>query len=427
MKGFDGDEFCLLGPFFMQTAGFLNVSGIFFAVVDWLPGLIVSLLLLANNGKAYSAEDLLHRVSVNAAGIPAATMIRSGAQVWTGQILPQKIEGIAVEEQLHDCITQLEQLLNGSGSSLSLAARLHVCAASGEHLRAVMEELPGHFPKGRCPAISYVVSRLPDGALVGLDVVASRESPSKLAVSRRTEVAILPEGQKIFIAGQAEPSQGLEEATAKTLESLSRTLKFLGRTDPDIVQLKAFVQPMSEADVVRQAVGKFYGEAEVPPLVLVEWDSNAEVPIEIELVAWGGPVETGRAVLEFVTPPDMTRSPVYSRVCRTQHPVTIFVGSLHGEQSTTDTDPVRNAEVEVASLFGKLENILQECGSDLRHMTKATYYVSSEPVSQSLNVQRRKWYDPERPPAASKAMVTSAGSSKPGMTLDMIAIPALPQ
>ncbi|MEI7701014.1 MAG: RidA family protein [Planctomycetia bacterium] len=395
-------------------------------MVFWLPGLLVS-LLLADYGRAYGAEDSLHRVSENAAGIPAATMIRSGVQVWTGQILPQKIEGIAVEEQLHDCITQLEQLLNGSGSSLSLAARLHVCAASGEHLRAVMEKLPGHFPKGRCPAISYVVSRLPDGALVGLDAVASRESTSELAVSRRPKVAILPEGQKIFIAGQAEPSQRLEEATAKTLESLSRTLKFLGRTDQDIVQLKAFVQPMSEAEGVRKAVEKFYGEAEAPPLVLVEWNSSAEVPIEIELVAWGGPVETGRAVLEFVTPPEMTRSPVYSRVCRTQHPVTIFVGSLHGEQLTTDTDPVRNAEVEVASLFGNLENILKDCGSDLRHMTKATYYVSSEPVSQSLNVQRRKWYDPERPPAASKAMVTSAGSSKLGMTMDMIAIPEGPQ
>lgn len=410
----------------MQPAGFLNVAGIFHAVVFWLPGLLVS-LLLADYGRAYGAEDSLHRVSENAAGIPAATMIRSGVQVWTGQILPQKIEGIAVEEQLHDCITQLEQLLNGSGSSLSLAARLHVCAASGEHLRAVMEKLPGHFPKGRCPAISYVVSRLPDGALVGLDAVASRESTSELAVSRRPKVAILPEGQKIFIAGQAEPSQRLEEATAKTLESLSRTLKFLGRTDQDIVQLKAFVQPMSEAEGVRKAVEKFYGEAEAPPLVLVEWNSSAEVPIEIELVAWGGPVETGRAVLEFVTPPEMTRSPVYSRVCRTQHPVTIFVGSLHGEQLTTDTDPVRNAEVEVASLFGNLENILKDCGSDLRHMTKATYYVSSEPVSQSLNVQRRKWYDPERPPAASKAMVTSAGSSKLGMTMDMIAIPEGPQ
>ena len=411
----------------MQTAGFLTMTGVLYAVGDWLPGLLVSLLLLlANHSKADSAEDLLHRVSVNAAGIPAATMIRSGAQVWTGQILPRKNDSM-VGKQLQDCVTQLEQVLMASGSSLSLTARLHVCAASEQHLRAVMEELPGHFPKGRCPAISYVVSRLPDGALVGLDVVASRESTSELAVSRRPEVAILPEGQKIFIAGQAEPSQRLEEATAKTLESLSRTLKFLGRTDQDIVQLKAFVQPMSEVDVVRQAVGKFYGESDVPPLVLVEWNSNAEVPIEIELVAWGGPVESERAVLEFLTPPDMTRSPVYSRVCRTQHPVTIFVGSLHGEQSTTDTDPVRNAEVEVASLFGKLENILKDCDSDLRHMTKATYYVSSESVSQSLNVQRRKWYDPERPPAASKAMVTSTGSSKRGMTLDMIAIPEGPQ
>jgi hypothetical protein len=55
---------------------------------------------------------------------------------------------------------------------------------------------------------------------------------------------------------------------------------------------------------------------------------------------------------------------------------------------------------------------------------KATYYVSDDDASKQLNVIRPKFYDPQRPPAASKAIVPAVGVSERSITIDMIAVPA---
>ncbi|MGE3314127.1 MAG: hypothetical protein AB7O26_03345, partial [Planctomycetaceae bacterium] len=62
--------------------------------------------------------------------------------------------------------------------------------------------------------------------------------------------------------------------------------------------------------------------------------------------------------------------------------------------------------------------------SDLKHLAKATYYVTNDDVSGKLTTLRPKYYDPKHPPAASKASVTGVGMEKCTITLDMIAVPA---
>ncbi len=69
-----------------------------------------------------------------------------------------------------------------------------------------------------------------------------------------------------------------------------------------------------------------------------------------------------------------------------------------------------------------MKTILAETGSDLRHMTKATYYVSDDETSGVLNTLRPELFDPERPPAASKATVHGVGRVDRTLTLDMIAV-----
>jgi enamine deaminase RidA (YjgF/YER057c/UK114 family) len=76
-------------------------------------------------------------------------------------------------------------------------------------------------------------------------------------------------------------------------------------------------------------------------------------------------------------------------------------------------------------VFAKLERILQQSGSDLRHLVKATYYVSADAASTKLNELRPNYYDPARPPAASKAVVESVGHAGLGLSMDMIAVPAM--
>jgi enamine deaminase RidA (YjgF/YER057c/UK114 family) len=190
---------------------------------------------------------------------------------------------------------------------------------------------------------------------------------------------------------------------------------------------------MSDSAVVEREVAAFFGERPVPPLVLVEWRSSPTTPIEIELIAWGGMNNSGDAV-EYLTPPSMTASPIYSRVARIHHTQTIYVSGLVGapdtnpkpERGPSDIDPnsASAAEREVKECFASLDRILKQAGSDFRHLVKATYYVSTDSASRKLNELRPNYYDPHRPPSASKAMVAGVGRLGLGLTMDMIAVPA---
>jgi enamine deaminase RidA (YjgF/YER057c/UK114 family) len=113
----------------------------------------------------------------------------------------------------------------------------------------------------------------------------------------------------------------------------------------------------------------------------------------------------------------MQASPVYSRVARTYGTSLIFVSGLYGTSS-------RSGAEEVNQIFATLEQLLKIAGGNLRNLAKATYFVSTEDASTRLNELRPKYYDPQRPPAASKAMVRGTGIPDKTLTLDMIAVPA---
>jgi len=321
-------------------------------------------------------------------------------------------------------IAALAGALAGLDSGLDRVVRLHVCAATDEAAAAALPLLEAALPAGHRPAITCVVGGLPSpGCLVALDAVAA----SRKAVREVTGTAagrILPPGTRIFVSGQAKEADSLAEATRRTLEGLGATLDFLGRPRADVVQYKAFVAPAAEAEVVRREIAAFHAAGPVPPVVVVEWKSAARLPVEIELVAWGGPA-TAPAGPEFLTPPDMTASPIYCRVVRVAAPRTIYVGGLAAARDGDAADR-ETAEREVNAVLGRLGEVLADAGSDLRHLVKATYYVSTDATSAALNAVRRKAYDPARPPAASKALVPGVGRPESGMVLDMIAVPTVP-
>lgn len=377
--------------------------------------------------QSIASEDGIQRLAPSSSEIPQATRA-TGALLWTTQILPRPDSGDALAPQFADCFEQLQKLLAGHKSSTRQIVRLHLCCSSSLHLQTVLNLLPGLFPMGEAPAVSAVVSTLPRTALVALDATALSTATNE-EVQLADDIALLPQGTRIFIAGQAESADNPSDATRKTLQSLQRTLEFLGRTNADIVQLKAFVQPMAEAGKVKDEVTRFYSGRRPPPLVLVEWKSSATVPIEIELVAWGGPAAAGAPAIEYLTPPFMTASPVYSRIARTSHPSLIFTGGLQYKATapaaaTADAGSEESAVAEVTGIFSNLSALLNTAGSDFEHLAKATYYVSAEPVSMSLNKLRPRYYNPSRPPAASKAMVTAVGSGPVTLSIDMIAVPA---
>jgi enamine deaminase RidA (YjgF/YER057c/UK114 family) len=153
----------------------------------------------------------------------------------------------------------------------------------------------------------------------------------------------------------------------------------------------------------------------------VEWKSSLQTPVEIELVAWGGPASAVSpeipADAEYITPPGFTQSPVYCRICRVPAGRMIFTSGLTGSSEASS-----DAEGEVHSAFARLASILDKTGSDMKHLVKATYYVSNDPVSAALNKVRPGYYDPQRPPAASKAMTEFVDGGL-GLMMDMIAVP----
>jgi enamine deaminase RidA (YjgF/YER057c/UK114 family) len=268
------------------------------------------------------------------------------------------------------------------------------------------------------------------GALIAMDAVAAaRESnqqgpalkfiraPELLAGTKsHAHLAVLPPGPKVYVSGQAEKGKDLVEMTRRTMNSLVETLVHLGLEWSDVVQIKSFVGPITAVDEAEREIASFFKDGSpVPPLVFVEW--TTEPSIEIELIA-GRKTGTGQVgdSVEFITPPGMTASPVFSRVARLAAGPTIYISGLYG-------DSQGNSEAEIREIFAHLGKLLDKTGSDFRHLAKATYYVSTNDASTKLGTIRPEFYDPQRPPAASKAPVMGTGRDGRTITLDMIAAP----
>ncbi|MGL4551225.1 MAG: RidA family protein, partial [Gemmataceae bacterium] len=302
------------------------------------------------------------------AGSSAAVRVEDVPQAHTAQLLAADPGRV---------LDDLDAALRGVGSSLERAVKVNWYVTRAGAVPGVDRAMAARFKGPHRPAVSFVVTPLPHpDALVGADAVAV-----SAAVKRTRSVAVLPAGARVYVSGQAEKGTDLADATRKTIAGLDATLKHLGRTRADVVQAKAFLTPMSGVEAARKELAAAFGGA---VLSFVEWEST--LPIEIELVVAGGKAGEG---VEYLTPPGMTASPIYSRVARVGGGPTVYVGGRYG------------ADGEVAKTFDGLGKVLETTGTDWRHLAKATYYVSTEVVSRELNEVRPKYYDARRPPAAS--------------------------
>jgi enamine deaminase RidA (YjgF/YER057c/UK114 family) len=173
---------------------------------------------------------------------------------------------------------------------------------------------------------------------------------------------------------------------------------------------------MEQFHVVRQQVARAFAGQKPPPVTLVEWSSS--LPIEIEMIAFapaGNSSPEPRGTVSYVTPPEMKPSPLYSRVACVHGGKMIYVSGLFAEKPGS-------GEAQVRDLFASLQGALKIAGGDLRHLVKATYYCSDNDASEMLNKIRPEFYDPQRPPAASKAMVRGVAAADRSVTMDMIAV-----
>lgn len=393
-----------------------------------MKALIVLLTLLASINAAaqiktgqgnlvrYIGSGVLH-------GSSDAVIVDNVPLVHTKQFLPLGKSGVIagkgkLKPQLDQIFENISQTLRESGSDIDQIVRLNVFLTNNDLIPDVQSLISRKFHAGRKPSITYAVGELThSGALISIDAIAVSKLKNdrvKLTTPRDNEEAssaILPAGPVVYVSGQAAKGD-LADATQATLKQLVETLTSLGLTIKDIVQIKSFLTPMSSLNIVKKQFADFFKNESIPPLVFVDWIS-ADPVIEIELIA-SSPVKTVRdQQVDYITPPGMTPSPVYSKVSRLNYGKKVYLSGLYGVSS-------KSSDTEVNSLFTLMDKVLKASGSDFNNLLKATYYVSNNQYSKSLGDLRPKYYDPKRPPAASKAMLKGIGLNGAGISIDMI-------
>jgi enamine deaminase RidA (YjgF/YER057c/UK114 family) len=334
--------------------------------------------------------------------------------------------GRSAAEQTDLVLGKVLTTIEAAGGDAARVVKLNVVVTNAADVAPVRKAIEKKFPAGKRPAVGFVVGKLPfPKALVAIDAVAPAKGlldGVKLAGSLKgvppvggAHAAVLPAGRRVYVSGQAEKGESPVEAARKTLASLRATLKWLGLDDSHVVQCKSFLRPISAAGEVTKVFDEHFGNEKCPPLVFVEWDST--LPIEIELVASAPMTDKPATGVEYLTPPGMTASPIYCRVTRVASDRFLYTGGLVAAKGGS-------GEEQVAAVFTRLSGVLKDAGGDFKHLVKATYYVSDEDASGALNKLRPKYYDPKRPPAASKAKVAGTGFEGRTLVLDMIAVPA---
>lgn len=347
-----------------------------------------------------------------AAGSSAAVVVGDVPLVHTEQVFA-RADATDANAAAADVIEKVRSILATAGSEPPKVVRWHFYVSDDAAVSAISKQLATLYASDYAPAVTFVTGKLAEPhSLIGADCVAVGE-PAGSAVARQTQAATLPPTNKLYVSGDARPGE-LKAATLGTLEGLENTLKFAGLDWSHVVQLKTFLQPIDAVAEVRQVFRKFFGQRPIPVTTFVEWKSTS-VPIEIELVAAATPTAS-TATVEFLTPTGMTGSPVFSRAARVQSPRTIYTSGIYGSDGAETATRVR----EVLIRLGELAKAVD---SDLKHLVKATYYCSSNDSSTLLNKIRPDFYDPQRPPAASKAIVAGVGRPGHDLTLDMILVP----
>lgn len=326
--------------------------------------------------------------------------------------------------QISSAWNELQTIFRLAEASSDHIVRLNIVAADDKALAAAMGFLAEAFHRGTEPSMTYVISPLPvEGARVGLDavVVPYREFDSVTrwetkgeAEIHHTEASVTPTGGLVFFSGQPDKSP-LPQGAANSLKALLAAAQELGVKPADVLQLRIFLQPISAAPQVMEEVEKVFGKDNTPPVVFTEWMASA--PVEIEMVArWPQEERDDQEVLKFYNPAGVKPSPVFSRVTVVASSRVLFFPTvLPGE--------VTGAEQQAADVFQRLETLLDNQGSNWKHVAKATYFVSDKEASSALDSIRPKYLDPQRPPAASKVTVHAIGQPGRTLSVDLIAVP----
>ncbi len=371
------------------------------------------------------------------AGMSQAVVVQGLPLVHTRQLLPLDGEGKLVgegsaDEQIEQVLTNLEAVLGAAGSGLDKLVRLNVYALSHQTAGRVREQLSKRLDPTVRPAITAVLTPLKHRkALVAVDAVAVAAEKGEAVALEQCEAvaleqceavagetdcadaAVMPPGGVAYLSGQPERGGLAMSAVAQSLSTLLGRLRQLKLSPAQVVQVKVFLTPASSADEALSEVKKLFPGRLTPPVVFVEWIASA--PVEIELVAQLPVTDQPADSVEHYNPPEVKPSPAFSRVALVRTERQVYISGLSARVAG-------DGEAQARDVFAQLESILAKTGSDMLHLAKATYYVSDDDASRGLDKLRPEFFDPQRPPAASKVTVHAVGQPGRTLTIDMIAV-----
>lgn len=360
-------------------------------------------------------------------GTSSVVVVHQSPLLFTRQLTLEADGGGSAE----GLIGKLSGILEAGGSNRNLLVRLNVYGLSAPEIEAFLAEWSKLFPSGGAPVVTALESPLPDaGEKLAIDAIAAVEANvDAVAVKSMTpeanpagaaDYSVTPTKSLVFLSGRPEKGETPDAARAAIEGQLALAAE-LGCGPGDVVQIRAFLAEMEEAPTVLDAIRSAFGEKPVPPVSFAAWIASA--PVEIELIACrpqtAGDDSQSEEAIRFYNPADVKPSPNFSRATIVTSPTLIFTAGYLARSEADGTGQTRD-------VFSQLTEALESFGSDLRHGAKAHYFVSDDDASKAVDVLRKEYLDPGRPPAASKAKVHGLGRSGRGVCIDWIAVPGDP-
>ena len=385
---------------------------------------ITASLITLTRGESSQAVELTHH-ALPSSPFSFAVTVQRGDLAYTRQIL-------AMNADREDYGTGMLMEKLGSvaalrDATLSDVVRLNIFYADdSDKLRTAAEKMVTDvWPAGKTPAVTFIPGQLPGNVPLACDAVIAlnQETNKVLPINERSadqtfkiDALVAPASRDlIYASGRAFKGKTYEQSIPTTIKALLDDYVFpLGATVNDVVQVRAYVGDLDHCAEAERLIKKTLGAETSPPIVFIQWAKTDSV--EIEFITSAPQKAKTTETVSFQTPATLKKSPVFSRIAIVHSDSLTFLSGIYG---TTKTSP----EAQVASVFDVLRSRAEAIGSDLRHLVKATYLVSDRDVDQAVNVVRPKYYDPQRPPAASKIFRSSIGVSDRHLLIDMIAVP----
>jgi len=383
--------------------------------VNLRPAFLVFATTLTLSAAAPNPAPLERLPDPTRPGFARSVKAPDGPLIFTG-IVHSSAPTPEARRQFDDVIDRLGAQLSAAGGDLQRVVRFNFHVADDAATAAVEAGLAARFGR-QPPAVTVQRSVLAvPGARIAGDAVGT-SSRAAMTLEKVGDAMILPAGGKVFVSGQAKQGDNFVASVRLTMEGLHQALEKVGASKSDVVQVKAFIRPMTQHAAARAEIERSYAGGPVPPIVITEWLTGSDT--EIELIA-AGPNRAAKDPadpIEFHWLPGMAVSPYFSRL------TTVAPGSPLLFLSGIDGGTGVNAREQWLRAFQSLSAVLRDAGSSFRHMAKATYFLADPTAREYLAEIRSVFYDPARPPAASGVDVQGIGWPGRNVSVDIIAVP----